>query len=228
MNEPIQILNADCMALMADVPDGYFDWAIVDPQYGINIGKNTTYGKRRKIYCITVYKRSGWDLERPTAGYWTELFRVSRNQVVFGANYFVEHLPVSGGWFFWDKAQPEGSTYGKGEFVFTSVDAPAKIARVSIFKYGKGNISNNVRMAAANVRIHQTQKPVEIYEWVYANYVKTAGVRVLDTHLGSGTHAVAAMRHNVSEFVGCEIDTEMYNKSLKLIANKTKQLRMEL
>lgn len=186
--DKIQLHNCDCMEFMANLPDKFFDLAICDPPYGIGISSNPIR---------QMHSKKDWDSEIPNKNYFSELFRVSKNQIIWGGNYF--ELPTSQGFIIWDKKQPEDFSLAMCEFAWSSIQSPAKIFRRSVLME-KG-------------KIHPTQKPVELYEWILRRYVKE-GDKILDTHLGSASSAIAA--HNLGfEFVGCEIDTEYFEKAQK-------------
>jgi len=200
----IQLLNMDCMDFMATLPDKAFDLAIVDPPYGLERFKANDGGNSKKITTFGD-KDKNWNNIKPTAEYWNELFRVSKNQIVWGGNNF--ELPTSEYFIVWDKGQMMPS-FARCEMAWTNCKVPAKI-------YAKRSQDLN--------RIHPTQKPVKLYEWLLTNYAKP-GQRILDTHLGSGSHAIAA--HNLKfEFVGCEIDRDYYDAAVNRFNNHIKQQR---
>jgi site-specific DNA-methyltransferase (adenine-specific) len=207
----IELHNVDCMEYMRGLPDNAFELAIVDPPYGIGKdGQNKGSGKHggRKAH-----EWKGWDSRRPSADYWAELQRVSVHRVVWGANYFTEYLPPSMGWVFWDKGQ-RGLSMSDGELAYTSHNRRLEVVtinRVELLKDGT---------------IHPTQKPVKLYEWLLMNYAKE-GDRILDTHLGSGSSAIAA--HNCGfDFVGCELDTDYFNAASKRLKQHQAQLTIPI
>lgn len=191
MKEPISIVeNIDCMEGMKRFPDKYFDLAVVDVPYGIKRGE-TFGGKNWKKHL-----KKGWDNNTPGADYFNELFRVSNNQIIWGANYLTKHLPASMGWIVWDKGQD--LTMSDGELAYSSFERALRIIefnRCYIQEYG-GNI-------------HPTQKPVKLYTWLLQNYAKP-GDKILDTHLGSQSSRIAAYKLGF-DFWGYETD-EMYFK----------------
>jgi site-specific DNA-methyltransferase (adenine-specific) len=186
----IELLNMDCMDYMAGLPDKAFDLAIVDPPYWIDInssGRLGHYGGKGKT----------WDSETPSEIYFQELRRVSSEQIIWGGNYFLDYLTSTRCFLLWDKQQPEGVSFASCEFAWTSFDASAK----TFYHRPQGE-----------QRIHPTQKPVKLYEWLLTNYAKP-GQRILDTHLGSGSSAIAA--HNLGfDFVGTELDKDYYEAAL--------------
>jgi site-specific DNA-methyltransferase (adenine-specific) len=199
----IKLLHIDCMEYMATLPDKAFDLAIVDPPYGIGIdGQKETVNKNRNPkQKRKSHEHKGWDNAIPANEYFRELERVSSNQIIWGANYFIEHLSLAKkGWIFWFKGQ-EGLTMSDGELAYSSFDKPTRqvnINRGELLKDGT---------------IHPTQKPVKLYEWLLTNYAKPSD-RILDTHLGSGSSAIAA--HNLGfDFVGCELDRDYYEAAHK-------------
>ena len=209
----------DCMESMATFPDGHFDLAIVDPPYGIDVASNETFGMGRKSmrYTATRYTRKSWDTIKPTAEYFADLRRVSLNQIVWGYNYFSDLLPPCRGVVFWDK-QIGDNNFSGGELAWTSYDRPLKIFR---HYHGGNRVSNNYAIAKDNARIHPTQKPVKLYNWILTNYAKP-GQRVLDTHMGSGSIAIAAHYFGV-HLTACEIDPDYYAAAMERIDRETRQ-----
>lgn len=201
----ITLYNADCMEIMKGFADKQFDLAIVDPPYGIDINKSgrLTKEKGRK------YKE--WDKQTPTELYFNELFRVSKNQIIWGGNYFL--LPESRCFLIWDKMQPEDLSFAMCEYAWTSFDLSAKIFRYSVQSHTNSEI-----------KIHPTQKPVQLYKWLLNKYAKE-GDTILDTHLGSGSSAIAA-HDGGFEFTGIELDEEYYNAAKQRIINHQKQLNL--
>jgi site-specific DNA-methyltransferase (adenine-specific) len=213
----IELLNCDCMEYMATVPDKYFDLAIVDPPYGLGM-KNFDSSKNR-INSKT-HSRKNWDRQTPQSCYFDELFRVSKNQIVWGANHFISKFALdSSCWLVWDKDNGE-SDYSDCELAWCSFSSP-----VRKFKYRwAGMLQEN--MKNKELRIHPTQKPVALYEWLLTNYAKK-GQRILDTHLGSGSSAIAAHYFGV-DFVGCELDKDYFDAAKARFDMATKQLAMSI
>jgi site-specific DNA-methyltransferase (adenine-specific) len=197
----IKITNEDNMELMARYEDNYFDLAIVDPPYR---DENQPTKDMRE-------NGSMKSLEgRPTKEYWDELFRVSKEQIIWGANNF--QLPQFKGFLVWDKGIP---------FNFTM-----SMAEIASFSEGLSTISKiyKLRIAGAESRIHPTQKPVKLYEWLLMNYAKE-GDKILDTHLGSGSIAIAC--HNLKfDLTACELDKDYYDEAMKRLKKHQQQLRM--
>jgi len=202
----IQITNEDNMALMSRYPDNYFDLAIVDPPYGINV--NVSMGRRKEDLKSDYHKFAGNDSEIPNAQYFKELFRVSKNQIIWGGNYMTQHLEPSPCWIMWDKGFSEYVTFAQFELAWTSFTSSAK-------KF-------DFNAAANRNRIHPTQKPVSLYEWQLMRYAKQ-GDKILDTHLGSGSIAIAC--HNLKfDLTACELDKDYFDASLKRLHNHQSQL----
>ena len=201
----MDITNEDNMELMARHEDNHFDLAIVDPPYGI---KRLTCGGMPKSSRFKKWQRKKWDDAIPKKEYFEELFRVSKNQIIWGGNYFVEHLYNSQGWVFWFKQT--GMTFADGELCWTSFQKATRC-----FKYPMGGGIG---------KIHPTQKPVKLYEWLLMNYAKE-GDKILDTHLGSGSIAVAC--HNLGfDLTACELDKDYYKAALKRIEEHKAQLTL--
>lgn len=181
--------NMDCMEYMRTLPDKAFDLAVVDPPYGINVNHNMG---RRKGDKPSGYKKVRWDDRPPKKQYFDELFRVSKNQIVWGANYF--QMPPTKCFIVWRKPQiSEDVSFSMVEYAWASYDQTAK---------------EWVGMSMEPDRIHPTQKPVALYAWIYAHYAKP-GDKILDTHLGSGSSRIAAYDAGL-DFVGCEIDPDYF------------------
>lgn len=194
----------DCMALMARYPDKHFDLAIVDPPYGINVGA-MQLGKGKGTESRTWTKKE-WDSAIPSPAYFAELRRVSREQIIWGGNHFP--LRPTRCWIIWDKMQEfSGSEF---EMAWVSLDAPTRAFRMS-----------HVEAYAGTDKIHPTQKPVALYRWLLENYAKP-GQRVLDTHLGSGSHAIAA-HYFAAHLTACEIDADYFAAAQDRIRRETAQ-----
>ena len=208
----MNITNEDCMELMARYPDGYFELAIVDPPYGIDVANmNMGIGKSKKASKAKnrKWQKKDWDANEPKQDFFTELFRISKNQIIWGGNYF--NLPAFNHFIVWDKEVPPGLTFSDCELAWTSFNGSQKIFRHSVY-LDKGN------------KIHPTQKPVALYKWLLQNYAK-AGDKILDTHLGSGSIAIACHDYNF-ELTACELDAEYYEAAVNWIKNHVNQLKM--
>jgi len=220
LTDKLTITNEDNMELMKRYPDNYFDLAIVDPPYGINEGKRKSYHKN----ALTKYKSKQWDSEIPTVEYFNELFRVSKNQIIWGGNYFTEHLPICKKWIIWDKKQPEGIDQAMFEMAFNSNSKiQAKIYRQSA-QSNSNKVANNKMLAQQYIRIHPTQKPILLYKWILDKYAKQ-GDKILDTHLGSGSIAIACHDYGF-ELTACELDSEYYDKAIERIKNHVSQQKL--
>jgi site-specific DNA-methyltransferase (adenine-specific) len=214
VTDKITITNEDNMLLMARYPDNYFDLAVVDPPYGIDVFKNIKETKNR----IKNRFISGiWNDNYPTELYFKELFRVSKNQIIWGGNYF--NLPPTRCCIFWDK-MVQVENFVDGEIAWTSFDKNAKL-----FKYAWGGLSDGVVGRNKKEKsIHPTQKPVPLYKWILDKYAKE-GDKILDTHLGSGSIAIACHDYGF-ELTACELDKEYYEKAIQRITNHTNQQKL--
>lgn len=215
LTEKLTITNEDNMQLMARYPDNYFDLAIVDPPYGIGISKTEQIGTSKK------HKKKDWDNSIPKKDYFEELNRVSKRQIIWGVNYF-DGMNLNGGRIIWNKLGKDigrrkvAPAFSECEIAYYS---GANIVKMFSYTY-IGNVQGNnyqVLWSETN-RIHPTQKPIELYEWLLMNYAKD-GDKILDTHLGSGSIAIAC--HNLGfELTACELDKDYYEASIKRIQNR--------
>jgi site-specific DNA-methyltransferase (adenine-specific) len=216
----IHLYNMDCMEAMATMKDNEFDLAIVDPPYGIgwdgdNLEKyndkpcETWKGAKPKGYT-----KKNWDSSPPPKEYFEELLRVSKFSIIWGGNYFTNHLPPSGHWIVWDKhvVMP---TFSKGELAWCNIKNSLDIFSFLWSGYRKGEECD---------RIHPTPKPVALYTWLLDKYAKT-GWKILDTHLGSGSSAIAA--HDMGfEFHGYELDEEYFEAASKRLKLHQQQMKL--
>ena len=186
----------DCMEYMATIPDKWFDLCLCDPEYGIGAGEMTMGSGKHKFK-----KGKKWDNSIPDKNYFTELFRISKNQIVWGGNYFSEHLPPSPHWIIWDKRNPNLSF------------AEAELAWVR-----NGNLIRIIKHYSARVenggKIHPTQKAIRIYSWIYHNYLPNGG-KVFDSHAGSNNNRIAADMAGNIDYYSTEIDPEYFNDAEK-------------
>lgn len=207
------------MEYMKTQPDDAFDLAIVDPPYGIGFGEFNRTNKTRKgeRYKADKYKNASWDDSIPDDAYFEELCRVSKNQIVWGGNYF-PYLWKQGckGFIFWHKGNPVPN-FADGELAYTSFN---KVARQFDYKY-YGNLEGNT---SASSKIHPTQKPMALYRWLMENYSER-GQRILDTHGGSFSSAIAAHYFGV-DMVICEIDKDYFEKGKERFEKETRQVAM--
>ncbi len=196
----IELLHIDCMSYMATLPDKAFELAIVDPPYGIGISGNSFRQKQSK---------KDWDETIPDFKYFYELGRVSKNQIIWGGNYF--NLGPSQGFVIWDKVQPHDFSSAMCEFAWMSFQSPAKIFKLHV-------------VTAEPNKIHPTQKPVKLYKWLLHNYAKP-GDKILDTHGGSRSLAIACHQMGF-DHVSCELDKDYHEASVKRFKEQTKQLSL--
>ena len=216
----IQLYNDDCMKAMQKMKDNAFDLAICDPPYGINMDGDT-FEKYNSTPFDTWkgakpkgYKKKSWDQQRPSREYFDQLRRVSKNQIIWGGNYFADLLPASGSWIVWNK-KVSMPTLSDGELAWCSINNSVKIFEFLWAGYRKGEPCN---------RIHPTQKPIALYVWILDNYAKE-GDKILDTHLGSGSIALAC--HDMGfDLTGYEIDTEYYQAACNRLEQYQKQLKL--
>ena len=204
------VFNTDCLEAMKQYPDNYFELAIVDPPYGIGVAKNgfSTLGdggfslaKRKN------YGAKNWDLSAPNKKYFDELVRISKNQIIWGANHFISRIPFdSSCWIVWDK--------NNGTFSMADCELAYTSFKTAVRKFEftwNGMLQQNMKDKES--RIHPTQKPVALYRWLLQNYAKE-GDKILDTHLGSGSSRIAADMEGY-DFTGYELDTDYFNASCK-------------
>jgi site-specific DNA-methyltransferase (adenine-specific) len=208
------------MEYMATVPDKYFDLAIVDPPYGIDDKLyRSSYGKNSKG-ALALYSKNRWDIT-PNKEYFEELKRVSKYQIVWGGNYFTNLLSPNRCWICWNKDNP-ATNFSSVELAWTSFDALP-----NYYYYAWGGLSDGIKGRNKKEKsIHPTQKPIALYEWLLTNYAKK-GQKVLDTHLGSGSSAIAAHYFGV-DFVGCELDKDYFEAAKARFDMATKQLAMSI
>jgi len=213
ITDKIQITNEDNMVLMSRYPDKYFDLAIVDPPYGINISDAGGYYHVRGKGKTNPHSKKKWDAEIPSQEYWHQLFRISKNQIVWGGNYMTNFLFPSRCWIFWDKVKFVDN-YADGELAWTSFDQNTK----------KVTIQHHGFLTKDGKSIHPTQKPVALYKWLLDKYAKP-GDKILDTHLGSGSIAIACHDYDF-ELTACELDKEYFDKAIQRIKNHTAQQKL--
>ena len=213
----ITITNEDNMLMMARYPDKYFDLAIVDPPYGINESGQTNK-TRSKIAKSKDYGNKNWDITSPDFLYFKELIRVSKNQIIWGANHFISKIPYdSSCWIVWDKDNGE-TDFADCELAFTSFKTSVRKFKFKWQGMLQGNMKNKEN------RIHPTQKPVALYKWILDKYANQ-GDKILDTHLGSGSIAIACHDYGF-DLTACELDTEYYNSALKRYNNHIQQIKL--
>ena len=205
----IELLNVDCIEYMATIPDKYFDLAIVDPPYGLDLA-NMNMGVGNSPKCSKIenrkWKPKDWDKIKPDYKYFSELFRISKNQIIWGGNYF--ELPPCKNYVIWDKEIPVGLSFADCEMAWTSfLNAPR------IFRYSTYNGKSD--------KIHPTQKPIKLYRWLLKNYAKE-GDKILDTHGGSMSSAIACHQMGF-DLTLCELDKDYYEAGVKRFLEQTMQ-----
>lgn len=217
----IELLNIDCMEYMATQPDGAFDLAIVDPPYGIGTHCIKNNKNRTKLAVAKDYKtyKNGKD-DRPVNQYFVELRRVAKNQIIWGANHLADLFDATGtGWIVWNKEAT--GPFSDCELAYSSFKVSAKLYTYRWNGMLQGNHGNKRKNEH---RIHPSQKPVALYHWLLENYADP-GQRILDTHLGSGSSAIAA-HYFGCDFVGCEIDQDYYEAAMERYEQQTAQMAM--
>ena len=200
----IKLYNADCMEVMKTFKDKQFSLAIIDPPYGLGKAVVNSGGRFKRYE----NKNGNWDNETPTKEYFNELFRVSKNQIIWGGNYF--ELPTNKCFIIWDKRQPEGISFAMAEYAWASFDKVAQI-----FKH---------RTQGQEQRFHPTQKPVQLYKWLLQNYAKD-GDTILDTHFGSLSIGIAC--HDMKfDLTAIELDKDYYEQAKQRLINHQRQLTL--
>ena len=219
--------NIDCMKYISSLDDNTFDIAIVDPPYGIGEDGKKNHSRGKGV-TATKYTPKNWDKSRPSKKYFEELQRVSKHQIIWGGNYFADLLPSSSGWIVWDKVNGD-SDFSDCELAWTSFNKGVRMVSYmwNGMLQGKSIKEGWVQQGNKKLnekRIHPTQKPVKLYEWIYDKYVKE-GWSILDTHLGSGSSRIAAYEKGF-EFVGCELDKEYFDNQEKRFSIHTSQHKL--
>lgn len=235
----INITNEDNMLLMARYPDNYFDLAIVDPPYGIGVAKmaytqeKNRSAKQKNGNLLNVkkqkYKKSDWDNKPPTKEYFNELKRVSKEQIIWGINYMPYNFV--GGRIVWDKCTPEGVSFSDCEIAYCSLHNGIRLFTYLWAGMFQGKSLTEPTTQQGNKllnekRIHPTHKPVRLYKWILSKYAKK-GFKILDTHLGGGSIAVACCDLGY-DLTACEIDKEYFNDSMKRINAVINQTKLDL
>ena len=227
--------HADCMEIMAIYPDNHFDLAVVDPPYGIKadrsfVRKTPAIDKRNgRIIKTSGRKVGNWDNERPCIEYLTEIQRISKNQIIWGGNYFADLLPAKSCWLVWDKVN--GTTdQADCELAWTSFNTAVRQLEFMWNGMLQGG-NNNGKTSEGSIknkesRIHPTQKPIKLYDWIYKNYLPNGG-NVIDTHLGSGSNRIAADKAGNINFVGVELDKDYFDAQEKRWNNYKQQLTIQ-
>jgi len=215
----INFYNMDCNIFMKDIPDKYYDLAIVDPPYGIGMDNSNKRTKPDRPNSYTKYPefryhKTDWDKKRVTKECVNEIIRISKNQIMWGANYYCNLLPDGFGWIFWNKKNGLNNCFSDGEFAFTNKGVQGKYFECSQFDDLNGGID----------RIHPNQKPVKLYRWLLQNYAKL-GWKIIDTHGGSLSHAIACDMEGFDLDI-CEIDKDYFDDGKKRFDNYKLQLKL--
>jgi site-specific DNA-methyltransferase (adenine-specific) len=208
LTDKITLTNEDNMELMARYPDKYFDFGCIDPPYGLGNRLSDGGGKLKNTPMAELYRKKDWDV-LPNSDFWKEFFRITKNQIVFGANYFLEYLPNTRGFVCWDKKQAM-PTLSACELVWTSLDKPAKI-----MSYSSADLN----------RFHPTQKPIEVYKFMFDFCKVEKGMKIFDGFLGSMSIAIACHDYGF-ELDGCELDPEYFAKGIERVKNHVSQLQL--
>lgn len=230
----IEIFNEDNMCLMARYPDKHFDLAIIDPPYGIKedgrkaksrLGFVKQKNGNKLLQNRMTYKPGTWDENSESPEYFNELFRVSKNQIIFGANHFIDRIPInSSGWIVWDKCNV-GTYQSDCELAWTSFDCTVRKLTFMWSGMIQGSISDGSKMEGNKKlnekRIHPTQKPVQLYKMILTKYA-TGGMKILDTHYGSGSIGIACNDLGF-DLTACEKDIDYFNASIKRLADHQSQ-----
>ncbi len=203
-----EAFNIDCMEGMKQYPDKYFELAIVDPPYGVGQHFNFRFGIGQQVY----------ENRKPEKNYWDQLFRISKNQIVWGGNYFTANLPENRCWISWYKGQPIDS-FSDFELAWTSFDETSKAVKIESYGFNHAD-----KKATGNTTIHPTQKPVALYKWLLKNYAKQ-GDKILDTHLGSGSSRIAAYDMGF-DFTAYELDKDYFEASVRRFNDYKSQLKL--
>jgi site-specific DNA-methyltransferase (adenine-specific) len=223
----LDLRRMDCMELLKATPDKAFELAIVDPPYGIGFdGENQTMTGFRKDGTIRIgktwanpklkgYVRKEWDKGRPPIEYFEELQRVSKNQIIWGGNYFADYLKPHGGWIFWEKGTPEGFSLSQGELAYNTCLNSIRVVKILWSGYKKQEHED---------RIHPTQKPAMLYRWILSKFAKE-GDRILDTHLGSMSIAIAC-HYAGYHLTGTELDADYFREGVERVKRETAQMTL--
>jgi site-specific DNA-methyltransferase (adenine-specific) len=234
-----EVFNVDCLAAMKTIPDNYFDLSIIDPPYGIGESSKNRNGVSKKIdkrngkvfFVKIANELKAWDNNFPEKEYFIELKRISKNQIIFGANHFIENIPNSNSssWIVWDKCNGKND-FADCELAYTSFKGAIRIFRymwAGMFKgkssFTEGHIFEG-NISLHEKRIHKTQKPVILYDWIFKNYA-TEGMKILDTHLGSQSSRISAYKYKM-DFTGYELDKDYFDQGCKRFEDFKSQLTL--
>lgn len=229
MDESI-IFNEDCMAVMTSYPDKFFDLAVVDPIYGdVTAGGYITGKSAGGVGPHVKHHSAAWEQQKTGQDYFDELFRVSKNQIIWGGNYFMKEIARdSQCWIVWDKCHPDGIKFADAELAWTSFNKKTSIFRFLWNGMCQGTVLDGTKMQGDKrlneKRIHPMQKPVALYNWVFRQYAQP-GFKILDTHLGSGSSRIAAYDAGL-DFYGCEIDKTYFDLEEERFARHAAQINL--
>lgn len=223
MLELNKLYNMDCMDGMKQFPDKYFELAIVDPVYGdVSLG-GYMFGKGGENKAKRInYNLSLWEQPKTDKTYFEQLFRVSKNQVIWGGNYFITSIcKDSQCWIVWDKKHPDGVHFADCELAWTSFNKATRI-----FRYMWNGMLQEKMGDSKELKIHPTQKPIDLYKWILQNYANE-GDKILDTHVGSASSLIACKEMGF-DYIGFELDEDYYNKANERMDKRFAQMRLDL
>jgi len=206
-------INCDNMELMKLIPDNYIDLAVVDPPYGIGINGQVGGGKLAKV---SIYKKKNWDNKIPNKEYFQQLFRISKKQIIWGGNYMIENLYNTPCFIIWDKNNT--GNFADAELAWTSFKSSTRIFKFTWNGMLQENMKNKEK------RIHETQKPVDLYRWILQNYAKPNDI-IFDSHVGSASSLIACHEEGF-KYIACELDEDYYRDSCKRLETHLSQLKL--
>jgi site-specific DNA-methyltransferase (adenine-specific) len=225
----IKIINSDCLKVMKQYPDGYFDLALCDPNYGIKESAHRNLS-RSKLAKTGMYKKEFWDYDIPDQKYFNEVFRISKHQIIFGINYFLgkRDMPFSAGRIIWDKCNDQ-TCFSDCEIAYSSFHSSTRIFRFLWNGMLQGTDGNGKKQQGNKklnqYRIHPTEKPIPLYKWILRNYAQPDW-KIIDTHFGSGSSGIAAYDFGINEFVAIEIDKEYAEAALSRLKYYSLELKL--
>jgi len=226
----IKLLNCDCMEYMKSLPDKYFDLCITDPPYGLGLDMVTKVDgnarNNRKNRSVVSHAEKDWNNEIPPPEYFSELHRISKHQIIWGCNYYAQYIPAVGR-IVHDKIM--GTENTAFNWSHADIASCSLQRRITMFRYqwggNKQNGTINWDNTGNDARIHPTQKPIALYKWLLKNYA-TPDMKIFDSHLGSGSSAIAAWEFKCAEFIGTEIDLEYYDAAVASFQNHVRQMKL--
>lgn len=206
-----EVFLLDNMQYMAGIPDKWFELAVVDPPYGINFASEKERKPTKTRSAQFKFKCKDWDSTPPPKEYFEELFRISKNQIIWGGNYFLDNLPSTSCVIIWDKKNPEGMRFSDGEMAWCSFDSGLRIFR-------------SLRTYMIEKQIHPNHKPIKLYKWILSNYAKP-GDKIFDSHMGSQSSRIAAYEMGF-DYCGCELDPDYFRDGNKRFENYKSQQKL--